>query len=132
MKNWTAKQVTSAAGVACLGVFLLAWLIWWWNQPPQMGEDKEVAKAVDALFTAVTARDEKLLGQCERRLHGYKEDGKLATKAADYLDGIIHKARAGRWQPAAERLYDFMKVQRRDGSGAERKKPRSHPRLAKK
>ena len=38
------------------------------------------------------------------------------TDASDYLTGIIQTARAGRWQPAAEKLYRFMSVQRRDAT----------------
>jgi hypothetical protein len=85
----------------------------WWTRPPQMGADAEVFRTVDALYTAVTARDEKLLQQCERRLGRLREAGKLPREAADYLDAIIATARQGRWQPAAERLYDFMIAQRR-------------------
>ena len=85
------------------------------GSPPQMGADEEVFRTVDALFTALTGRNEKQLDQCERRLKGYRETGKLPAKAAKTLDGIVQTARAGRWQPAAERLYDFMKGQRREG-----------------
>jgi hypothetical protein len=80
-----------------------------------MGPDEEVFASVDALFTALTARDEKLLGQCEQRLHAAKAAGKLPGEASGYLDGVIAKARAGSWQSAAEKLYAFMKVQRREG-----------------
>ena len=52
-----------------------------------MGADEEVFTTVDALFTAVTAHDEKLLGDCEQRLHAYRDAGKLPGDAADYLDG---------------------------------------------
>ena len=86
------------------------------GRPPQMGADEEVFSAVDALFTALTARDEKLLGQCEQRLRTLKNAGKLPADAGDYLDGVIRKARDGRWQPAAEQLYTFMLAQRRDGA----------------
>jgi hypothetical protein len=34
------------------------------------------------------------------------------------LDGIIKKARAGNWESATERLYDFMLAQRREGAGS--------------
>jgi hypothetical protein len=85
------------------------------GNPPQMGADKEVFATVDALFTAVTARSETLLSQCERGLRGQRDAGKLPTHASDYLNGIIQKARAGEWKAAAERLYEFMQVQRRDG-----------------
>jgi hypothetical protein len=86
--------------------------------PPQMGTSEEVFNTVDALFTAVTSHDERRLGECEKRLQGYREVGKLPPDAADALDAIIHKARSGAWQAAAERLYDFMKAQRRDGYAA--------------
>src|SRR5262245_37612121 len=117
-------RVVMAAGIAGLAIVLVAWLAWP-SKPPQMGADEEVFTAVDALFTAVTAQDEKLLNQCEQRLHTLRDAGKLPDDAADYLDGIIEKARAGRWQSAAERLYTFMKAQRREGaSESSHKKPR--------
>jgi hypothetical protein len=85
--------------------------------PPQMGADHEVFDTVDALFTAVTARDEKRLGECERRLHALRDAGRLPAAAAGELDGVIGKARAGSWPAAAERLYRFMHAQRREGAG---------------
>ena len=85
------------------------------GSPPQIGSDEEVFRTVDALVTALTGRNEKQLAQCEQRLNGYREAGKLPPKAAQSLDGIIQTARAGRWRPAAERLYDFMKGQKREG-----------------
>ena len=85
------------------------------SRPPQMGASEEVFRTVDALFTAVTARDGKQLDACERRLAGYRQSGELPAAAADALAGIVGTARGGDWQPAAERLYDFMLAQRRDG-----------------
>jgi hypothetical protein len=93
-----------------------------------MGADEEVFKTVDALFTAVTARDEKWLGDCQQRLRTLAEGGKLPADAAAYLDGIIQTARGGRWQSAAESLYAFMKAQRREGThGHPRKREHRHP-----
>lgn len=89
-----------------------------------MGADEEVFRTVDALFTAVTARDEQLLTQGEQRLRAFQEARKLPDRAAHYLQGVIQKARQGHWQPAAESLYDFMQVQRR-----ERKPGRTQVRL---
>ena len=100
----------------------LAWLLFHLARPPQLGADAEAFTSVDALFTAVTARDEKLLGQCEGRLLALKDAGKLPESAWSYLDGVLRSARAGRWQPAAESLYDFMLAQRREG--AEEHRPR--------
>jgi hypothetical protein len=84
--------------------------------PPQMGADEEVFTAVDALFTAVTARDPKLLGKCELRLNDLKNAEKLPASAAAYLDGVVRQARERHWESAAGRLYDFMRVQRREGA----------------
>ena len=53
--------------------------------------------------------------QCEKRLHSHREAGKLPESPAAFLDGIIAKARAGKWDSATERLYDFMLAQRREG-----------------
>jgi hypothetical protein len=101
------------AGAVVLAILLVGWLIWR-TRPPQMGADEEVFRTVDALFTAVTARDEKRLGQCEQRLQALRAAGKLPADASGHLDGIIRKARQGRWEPAAENLYTFMLAQRRE------------------
>ena len=95
------------AALAALFVYL--------NRQPQMGGDEDVFRTVDALYTAVRMRDEARLAQCEKLLHSYREAGKLPKGSADYLDGIIAKAKSGKWEAATERLYDFMLAQRRDG-----------------
>ena len=107
-----------AAVVVVVAVALLLNL----GSPPQMGADEEVFRTVDALFTALTGRSEPQLDQCERRLRGYREAGKLPPKAAKTLDAIIATARAGKWRPAAERLYEFMKGQKREGVASAGKK----------
>jgi hypothetical protein len=111
----TTKRVVVATGGLGFAVLVAGWFVWW-GKPPQMGADEEVFKTVDALFTAVTARDEKRLGECEQRLNALKDAGKLPKDAAAYLDNVIHKARDGRWQAAAEKLYHFMKAQRRESA----------------
>jgi hypothetical protein len=116
----TRRAAVAAAGFGVVVLLMVALV--WWSRPPQMGADEEVARAVDALFTAVTARDTKLLGHCEQRLRALKDTGRLPGSAWDYLDGVIEKARAGRWESAAEGLYGFMRAQRREGAEAE------HPR----
>lgn len=110
-----------ALGVLAVGAIVLA--VAHFRRPPQMGADEEVFRTVDALFTAVTARDEKRLGECERRLRACRDAGKMPPEPADYLDGVIARARGGRWESAAERLYDFMLAQRREGELDPRPKP---------
>jgi hypothetical protein len=101
------------AGAVCAVGFVVYWLFWH-GTPPPMGDDEEVSKAVDALFTAVSARNEQLLDDCEDRLGTLREAGDLPIAAADFLESVINEARDGRWRPAAERLYNFMKAQRRE------------------
>jgi hypothetical protein len=98
------------------------------GRPPQMGADEEAFKAVDALFTAVTARDEKLLEKCERRLEACREARKIPAGASAYLGGVVRTARAGGWESAARRLYEFMTAQRREG--AREHAPKKGPRRA--
>lgn len=99
-----------------LAVAALGYLLLRPARPPQMGTDDDVFNTVDALFTGVTSRDERLLAKCEQRLVVLKDAGKLPVEASDYLDGIVRNAHAGRWQSAAEGLYEFMKAQRREGT----------------
>jgi hypothetical protein len=85
------------------------------GRPPQMGNDEAVFRAVDALFTAVTARDESLLRQCEQQLDVFRQSGQLPREAAVYLDDVIRTSRAGGWEAGAKKLYEFMRAQRREG-----------------
>src|SRR5436190_23597508 len=65
------------------------------GRAPQMGADEDAFNTVDALFTAITARDAQRLTECDERLKAHRAAGKLPADAADSLDGIIAKARAG-------------------------------------
>lgn len=111
LTTWRAGLVPAFVGSV---VLLIACWFDWWGSPPQMGTDENVFKTVDALFTAVTARDEKLLADCDQRLHALKDAGKLPGETATYLDNVIGRARAGRWESAAQTLYDVMRAQRRE------------------
>ncbi len=116
------RPVYLAFGVlVAIGLVIVLWGL---RRPPQMGADDKTFATVDALYTAVRLRDPAKVGQCETRLHTYRDAGQLPADAASYLDGVIASARGGSWQAAAERLYDFMRAQRRDGA-ADPPKPRA-------
>lgn len=107
-KRPTRSVVAAGVGAVLLvGWFLLP------QKPPQIGTAEDVFRAVDATFTAVTARDERLLSECSDRLRAQRDAGLLSADASNYLGAIIEQARGGGWEPAAERLYHFMKAQRR-------------------
>ncbi len=106
-------QASVAVGTLFLGCLALAW---WWLRPgpPQMGSDPEVFQHVDALYTATRMHNATLVAQCADRLRTSRENGSLGEDAAGYLDGIIHRAKAGEWDTAVRSLYRFMRAQRRE------------------
>ena len=81
--------------------------------PPQIGEDRDTFKAVDALYTAVSLRDLKLVGQCEAKLKGLHDASKIPEAVFSSLESIIAEAKDGKWEPTQERLSNFMEGQRR-------------------
>jgi hypothetical protein len=97
------------AALAIVGVSAIAYMSW---PTPQLGGDERVMSEVDALFTAVTARDETLLSACQARLDTLKAESKLPESAAGRLKSIIEQARGGSWETAAKRLYVFIEAQR--------------------
>jgi hypothetical protein len=106
------KNVKIAAVAAGAGLLLLGTWFFWGGRPPQVGGDKESLRVIEALFTAVGSRNTTRLSDCEERLHALRDAGQLASPAADYLDRVIQTARAGKWRPAAEELFNFLKGQR--------------------
>ncbi|SIO46180.1 hypothetical protein SAMN05444166_4932 [Singulisphaera sp. GP187] len=83
------------------------------GRPPQIGEDRASFKAVDALYTAVSLRDPKLLDQCAGELHDLQTKGTLTEAIGGELEAIIVKAKEGGWEAAQSRLGDFMRGQTR-------------------
>jgi hypothetical protein len=103
-------------GLSAGAVVVMFLVVYWCWPTPQLGADEEVLRTVDALFTAITGRNEPALVQCQQRLHSYRDSGKLTPSAADTLDAVIAQSRAGGWQPAASRLYAFILAQRGEPS----------------
>jgi hypothetical protein len=99
-------------GLLLIAVSVLA-IRFWKFSPPQIGTDEEVFKTVDALFTAVTSHSQKQLEDCAKKLSDFRRSGSLPDRAAIYLESLIQQARAGKWEQAAKRLYEFMYGQRR-------------------
>jgi len=99
----------SGALLAIAALCYATYLAW---PTPQLGPDENVKGEVDALFTAVTARDEKLLTACAARIEILKSEKKLDSSAARRLESIIKQARDGGWESAAKQLYTFIQAQR--------------------
>lgn len=113
MPNYLSSRTWVA--VVGLGILVIAGVaIARRSPPPQIGADTDVYQTVDALFTAVTSQDLQRVADCEKRLHQYRDAGKLPLAAAVSLDEVIGQARSGSWQAAAKSLYGLMQGQRRE------------------
>ena len=80
---------------------------------PQIGVNPEAFEAIDALYTAVSLHDAKLVETCEANLKKLRDDKKLPEAAGKTLDDIIARTRDTKWEDAQTRLGDFMRGQRR-------------------
>jgi len=99
-----------AAGLLALAI--LAYIGWSQLPPPQLEHDEQVFNTVDALFTAISSRDATRVDECARRFESYHGDGRMTDSVKALLDSVVGEARAGKWEPAARRLYDFILGQR--------------------
>jgi hypothetical protein len=95
------------------GITLFALLVSGCGAPPQIGPEKDALKAVEALYTAVSLRDETLVADCVARLKTLHDGGKLPDAAFRSLEAIVEETKAGDWEPSQERLIRFMEGQRR-------------------
>lgn len=104
------RWIGLAAGLA----LALACLTWGGcSRPAQIGGDELTFKEVDALYTAVTSRRTELLNASRQRLEALQAQGRLPQSAHAQLSQIIELADRQQWQTAAERLWTFMRGQRR-------------------
>ncbi len=96
-----------------LAMVVLALVFCGCGGPAQIGEAPETFKAVDALYTAVSLREVKLVDPCHETLKGLHDAGKLGDDAFQSLEAMITDAKGGAWEDAQTRLSHFMQGQRR-------------------
>lgn len=80
---------------------------------PQVLEDEAVFSELDALYTAVTTKRTDLLNDCKQRLTKLHEEKRLSDAGYTEIKAITDLADEASWTPAAERLYTFMRGQRK-------------------
>lgn len=96
-----------------IALVLLGGLAWhYYSTPPQLNASPEAAKTLDAMFTALTARDRDSLSACMQRIERYSRGGKLDARAATELRACSDLATSGSWEQAAKRLYWVIYEQR--------------------
>src|SRR5690349_18951411 len=111
----SARAKIGSASLAAILAFSGLWVWLATRSQPQLPASDEVLKAVDGLFTAVTARDSARLATCQRRLEAIHADGQLPHAAWRRLQSVISMSERGQWEPAARQLYNFIQGQRREG-----------------
>ena len=80
---------------------------------PQVLGDEAVFNEVDALYTAVTSKRRDLLSNCRERLSKLHQEQRLSQPGFNELCAVIKLAESDKWSDAAERLYAFMRAQRK-------------------
>ncbi len=113
-----ARRLGHIRETAVLVTMLSIVLVGGCSEPPQLGSDEATLKTADALWTAITSRDDKLLNACEEKLRTLGEAGDLPQDSREYLQGVIATARAGNWDAARTRLKKLIKAQRREDKKA--------------
>lgn len=120
MSQSKSKPKSSSADsrylVAVIGVvtsLLIGLTYWAWTDTPQLADDDDVYASLDALFTAVTARREPLIVNCESKLVVLHSEGKIPEQAWTRISHVIELAKAGQWESSARELYTFIERQKR-------------------
>ncbi len=95
----------------CLGlsVFMFAGC----SRVPQVLTDEAVFGELDALYTAVTTKRRDLLTDCQQRIKKLHDEKRLSDAGHKEIQAIVALTEQDKWRPAAERLYDFMRGQRK-------------------
>lgn len=95
--------------VSCLEITTLSGC----GSPPQVLTDEAVFGELDALYTAVTSKRRNLLEDCQKRINKLHDEQRMSDEGFNEVEAIIALAEQDKWTPAAERLYAFMRGQRK-------------------
>lgn len=80
---------------------------------PQVVNDEAVFGELDALYTAVTTKRQNLLKDCRERLTKLHEEQRLSDAGFTEVSTIMQMCDDEDWSDAAQRLYTFMRAQRK-------------------
>jgi hypothetical protein len=102
--NRLRNMVLGIALLATLGLGVLAWA----GRTPML-EERNNRKAVDAMLTAITLKNSRLLEDSAKRARARREAGQLTEAQYQALEAVINKARARDWPGAEKDGYLFRK-----------------------
>lgn len=80
---------------------------------PQVLDSEKVFGELDALYTAVTSKRTNLLNDCRARLTKLHDAKELSDAGFDEVTAIMDLCDDEEWSTAAERLFKFMRGQRK-------------------
>ena len=92
------------AWAALLGVSLLAL-----GCRAPTPEERDNRRLVDAVLTAITLKNTRLLDESNRRLERRHREGHLTDEQYKKLQAVIGKGRVGDWAGAERDGYEFRK-----------------------
>lgn len=97
----------SAIGIS-LVAFLVIGVLAMAGRAPTM-EERENRKAVDAMLTAITLKNSRLLEESAKRAMARRTAGQITEAQYQGLEAVINKARARDWAGAEKDGYEFRK-----------------------
>ncbi|MBM4074603.1 MAG: hypothetical protein FJ267_03045 [Planctomycetes bacterium] len=81
------------------------------SRRPAAVDSEDAMLAIDALYTAITSRQSKLVEDVHDRLKSLASAQKLSSEALRQLESIIESANSGKWESAAKQVDHFIRRQ---------------------
>jgi len=72
-------------------------------------EDRDNRRVLDAVLTAITIKNTRLLEEDAKRARARHEAGQLTDEEYQGMEALINKARGGDWSGAEKDGYEFRK-----------------------
>lgn len=98
------KWLLGTSLVATLGLAVFAW----GSRAPTM-EERDNRKAVDAILTAITMKNSRLLEEGAKRAQARRTAGQITEEQYQGMEAVIKRARARDWAGAEKDGYEFRK-----------------------
>lgn len=94
-------------GLSLIGILAMGLLLLGRRYPTQ--EERLNRRALDAILTAITMKNSRLLEESAKQAKARREAGQLSAEEYQGMEAFINKARAGDWSGAEKDGYEFRK-----------------------
>jgi hypothetical protein len=103
----TSRVRNSVLGVSLMALLVLGVLAMAGKAPTL--EERENRKAVDAMLTAITLKNSRLLEESAKRAQARRTAGQITEEQFQGFAAVFKKARARDWAGAEKDGYEFRK-----------------------